>query len=71
MGRRRRFKLAAIGTFTATLCGFVVLGMTRGFVGYGNARLLAAPFVALGVLCAVYAFCVSVLVVAGVLELDP
>lgn len=70
MGRRRRFTLAAFGAFAATLCGFVTMGMTRGFVGYSNARLLAAPFVALGVLCAIYALTVSVLVVAGVVELD-
>ncbi|GGL70804.1 hypothetical protein [Halocalculus aciditolerans] len=71
MNRQKRFLVATVGTFVFTLCGFVVMGVTRGFVGYHTARLLAAPFVTVGVACAVYAFALSVLVTAGVLDLDP
>ncbi|MGB9987047.1 hypothetical protein [Salarchaeum japonicum] len=69
MRRRDRLVAAAVVTLIATLCGFLVMGTSRGFVGYRTARLLSVPFIVLAAASAVYAFSVSVLVYAGVLEL--
>lgn len=70
MRRRKRFLVAAAGTFGFTLAGFLTLGFTRGFIGYETARLLATPFVLAAAVCAAYALVVSVLVTVGVIDLD-
>lgn len=57
-------KLAAI-TILLSIASFLVLGITRLFVGVETAQILAAPLFAAGFLLATALFCVGVLSKVG------
>lgn len=67
---RDTFGRLAVAAFGLVLVSFVVLGLTRGFVGYRTARLLAAPTALAAAVLVAYLFVTSVLAVAGLRPLD-
>lgn len=54
------------GTFVVAIVAFLVRGFGQLLVGTQTAQLLAAPFFAVGIVLAVAAFLISVLVTLGV-----
>ena len=60
------FPALLVGTFVIVLLGFIVRGFGQLVVGTDTAQLLAAPLFFVGILMAVIAFVLSVLVTAGV-----
>lgn len=60
------FPRLLLGTFVIAILGFVVRGFGQIVVGPDVARLLAAPLFLVGVLLAVVAFVLSVLVTTGI-----
>jgi hypothetical protein len=68
--RHQTYGKLAVLAFALILVSFVVLGTTRGFVGFRTASLLAAPTSLLAALLAVFLFVRGVLAWTGVAELD-
>lgn len=62
-------KLAAVA-FGLILASFLVLGTTRGFVGYATAQWLAAPLVLSATLLVVFLFVRGLLAWTGLAELE-
>ncbi|WP_254545034.1 hypothetical protein [Halomarina pelagica] len=62
-------KLAALA-FALILVSFVVLGFSRGFVGYRTARLLAAPTTLLAAALVCFLFVRGILSYLGIARLE-
>lgn len=62
-------RLAALA-FGLILVSFVVLGTTRGFVGFRTARLLATPTTFLAAALVVFLFVRGLLAWTGLMELE-
>lgn len=62
-------KLSALA-FLLILVSFVILGTTRGFVGFRTARLLAAPTTFVAASLVVFLFVRGLLAWTGLAELD-
>lgn len=62
------FPRLLIGTFAVVILAFFVRGFSQLIFGSSTAQILAAPLFAVGILMAVVAFVLSVLVVFGPLE---
>lgn len=67
---RGLFPKLLLGTFAVAILAFIVRGFGQLVVGTETAQVLAAPFFAVGILLAVIAFVLSVLVTLGVLGTD-
>lgn len=63
---RDTFARLALAAFSLVLVSFVVMGISRAFVGYRTARLLAAPTTLFAAALVAYLFIVSVLGLTGV-----
>ncbi|MFC6835423.1 hypothetical protein [Halomarina ordinaria] len=62
-------RLAALA-FALVLVSFVILGFTRGFVGFRTARLLAAPTTLLAFVLVCFLFVRAVLSYLGLARLE-
>jgi hypothetical protein len=67
---RDTFAKLALATFGLVLVSFVVMGVTRIFIPYRTARLLAAPTMFLAAIGAAFLFVQSVLAVSGIRPLE-
>ena len=67
---RDTFLKLALATFALILVSFVVVGVSRIFIAYPTARLLAAPTMLLAALGAAFLFVRSVLAVSGIRPLE-
>lgn len=68
--RHQTYGKLAVVAFGLILVSFVVVGTTRGFVGFRTARLLAAPTMLLGAALVVFLFVRALLAWTGLSELD-
>lgn len=67
---RDSFARLTLVAFGLVLVSFVVMGLTRAFVGYRMARLLATPTVVVAAVLVAYLFVASVLAFTGLRPLD-
>ena len=67
---RDTFVKLALATFALILVSFVVMGVSRIFISYRTARLLAAPTMSLAAAGAAVLFVQSVLAVSGLRPLE-
>ena len=68
--KKRTFTLLGLGAFALTLVSFILLGFGRLLLSYRTARYLSAPTMFLSFALLIGLFVYSVLVFAGVAQLE-